>query len=99
RGSDLPASRERDRAGGRGDEADVLEVLGARRASVRREREDVEVGRQRLYGAGCGGEGLSAVSAALSVAVVALSQAAQLHLDGRRAGRRGPSARRRLSCE
>ena len=45
---DLPASRERDRAGRGRDEAAVLALLVARRASVRREREDVEVARQRL---------------------------------------------------
>ena len=37
-------------------------------------------------------EGLPAVGAALSAAVVALSQAAQLHLDRHRAGRRSRSA-------
>jgi len=47
----FPASRERDRAE-RGRDADVvLAVLGARRAPLRREREDVEVARQRVHAA------------------------------------------------
>ena len=50
---DLPASRERDCAGGRGDRAAVLALLAPRRAPDDRggrqvEREDVEVARQRL---------------------------------------------------
>ena len=56
---DLPAPRERDCPGRGRHEADVLEVLGTRRASVRREREDVEVGRQRLHGAGRRRQGIS----------------------------------------
>ena len=46
---DLPAPRERDRAG-RGRHAPAVRaLLGARRAPVRRGREDVEVARQRLH--------------------------------------------------
>ena len=96
RRSDLPASRERDRAGRGCHEADVLALLGARRASLRREREDVEVARQRLHRSRHRRQRLSAVGAAVSAAVVALPEAAELHLDRDGAGRGVAAASRGL---
>ena len=69
----------------------VRALLGARRASVRREREDVEVARQRLHAGRDRRARAPAVGAALSAAVVALPQAAQLHLDRDGSGGGGDS--------
>ena len=85
----LPASRERDRAERRRHRPGVLALLVPRRAPARRQPEDVEVGRQRLHGAGRARQGLPPVGAALHPAVGLLPQAAELHVDGARAGRRG----------
>ena len=57
---DLSASRERDRAERRRHRHAVLAVLGARRAPDSRQREDVEVARQRLHGAATSSSAASA---------------------------------------
>src|SRR5687767_2337001 len=83
---DLSAPRERNRAGRRRDAGAVLALLGARRASLRREREDVEVARQRLLYSRRPGARASRLVAAISPPVVALPQAAELHLGRDGAG-------------
>ncbi len=97
RRSRLPASRERDRAERGRDWRAVLALLGPRRAPARRRPEDVEVGRQRLQRRGRSQPRVPAVGAAISAAVGALPQAAQLHVDGPGAGRRNAAAADRLS--
>ena len=96
RRSDLSAPRERDRAERRRHQRAVRALLGARRAPVRREREDVEVARQRLHACRDRGARPPAVGAALPAAVVALPQAAQLHLDRHGPGGGGDSPDRRF---
>ena len=68
-------------------DADVLALLDSRRASLRREREDVEVARERLQPPRRPRPRPPRVVAAVSAAVVALPQAAELHLGRDGAGR------------
>ena len=90
--SDLPASRERDRAERGRDRQAVLALLGARRVPDRRRAEDVEVARQHLHDSRRRRERLPAVGGAVSAAVGALPQAAQLHVGEPGAGRGGAAA-------
>ena len=85
---DLPAPRKRDRAERRRHGHAVLAVLGARRAPDHRQREDVQVARQRLQRQRRRRSGLQAVGAALPAAVEPLSQAAPLLVGHPAAGRR-----------
>ena len=70
-----------------GDRQAVLALLGARRVSARRRPEDVEVARQHPHHSRHRRARLPAVGGALSAAVGALPQAAQLHLGEPGAGR------------
>ena len=66
-------------------------LLVPHRAPVRREREDVEVARQRLHAGRDRGPRPPRVGAALPAAVVPLPEAAQLHLDRHGPGGGGDS--------
>ena len=85
---DLPASRKRDRAERRRHGHALLAVLGARRAPDHRQREDVQVARQRLQRQGRRRSGVPALGAAVPAAVEPLSQATALFVGHAAAGRR-----------
>ena len=71
-------------------------LLGARRVPEPRQREDVEVARQRLHGARHSRQRLPRVGAAVSADLGALPQATHVQLGRARAGRGGRDAARGL---